>query len=155
MYAAGDQVPNRRSSTKSGAEVKSSAVMTCSSSSIATTAKHTALRRVSRLPVRQPMSQSRKASMALSRKTPVSRMECSAGKSPPSGSITAASVSNNRTTAEKISPRDRRLRRTSIFPEDTPAVLIHGMQRLDRSVDLARDHVVGAPDAEITLVEYG
>lgn len=30
-----------------------------------------------------------------------------------------------------------------------------GMQRLDRSVDLARDHVVGAPGAAITLVEYG
>jgi NhaA family Na+:H+ antiporter len=29
------------------------------------------------------------------------------------------------------------------------------MQRLDRPVDLARDHVVGAPDAEISLVEYG
>ncbi|HUQ12483.1 MAG TPA: Na+/H+ antiporter NhaA [Steroidobacteraceae bacterium] len=29
------------------------------------------------------------------------------------------------------------------------------MQRLDRSVDSVRDHVVGAPDAEITLVEYG
>src|SRR5262245_45750771 len=27
--------------------------------------------------------------------------------------------------------------------------------RLDRPVDQARDHVLGAPDAEITLVEYG
>ena len=27
--------------------------------------------------------------------------------------------------------------------------------RLDRPVDQVRDHVLGAPDAEITLVEYG
>ena len=27
--------------------------------------------------------------------------------------------------------------------------------RLDRPVDATRDHVLGAPDAEITLVEYG
>ncbi|HEX8780052.1 MAG TPA: thioredoxin domain-containing protein, partial [Nocardioides sp.] len=27
--------------------------------------------------------------------------------------------------------------------------------RLDRPVDLARDHGIGRPDAELTLVEYG
>ena len=32
---------------------------------------------------------------------------------------------------------------------------MHGMQRLDRPVDAARDHVVGAARAEITLLEYG